>query len=246
MLTATTRDDQRVAALRQVPFFEGLSDLELASLGRLATFQTFDRHDVLFDADDPAPVLYVVVEGQIKVSLYGVNGDETILNLLAPGDLLGELAIFDPHATRSATATAVEPTTVLALQRATFVRFLREHPDVSIRLLSALAGHVRRLSQLVDDAYHLGLEQRLAKRLLDLATAHGRVHGKSIQLDIPLTQAELASMLGATRESVNKVLRLYSGKGILDVGRNQIRILQPDALQTRAGEISRGRALTQP
>lgn len=235
--TIRTEEDSRVTALRDVPYFAGLTDGDLASLARLANFQSFERHDVLFDADDPAPVLYVVVEGQIKVSLFGVNGDETILNLLGPGDLLGELAIFEPNATRSATATAVEPTTVLALQRAVCLRFLREHPDVAIRLLGALASHVRRLSQLVDDAYHLGLDQRLAKRLLDLAAANGRVHGKAIDVDIPLTQAELASMLGVTRESVNKILRAYSARGILDASRNQIRILQPDALRRLAGDL---------
>lgn len=236
MLNATTREDQRVRALKAVPFFADLGAADLAALGRLATLQSFERHEVLFEADDPATILYVLVQGQIKVSLYGLGGDETILNLLGPGDLLGEVAIFEANARRSATATAVESTTVLALQQNVFTSFLQHHPDVAIRLLGALAGHVRRLSQLVDDAYHLGLEQRLAKRLLDFASARGRVRGTSIDVDVPLTQAELASMLGATRESVNKVLRAYSAQGIIDAGRSQIRILELDALRRQAGE----------
>lgn len=234
MAIAMTREDRRVTALRQVPFFASLAESDLTGLARLAILQVVDRHEVLFDADDPAPVLYVIVDGQIKVSLYGLNGDETILNLLGPGDLLGELAIFEPNARRSASATTVEPTTLLSLQRTAFMRFLREHPEVAIRLLSALAGHVRRLSQLVDDAYHLGLEQRLAKRLLDLAAANGQVRGKSIDVAIPLTQTELASMLGVTRESVNKILRHFTARGVIDAGRNQIRILQLEALRASA------------
>lgn len=244
MLTTALRDDQRVGALRQVSYFTSLADDDLRALGRLATFQSFDRHDVLFYADDPAPVLYVVVEGQVKIGLYGVNGDETILNLLGPGDLLGDLALFEPGARRSATATAVEPTIVLALQRVAFLRFLQGHPELAIRLLAALAGHVRRLSQLVDDAYHLDLDQRLAKRLLDLASMHGRARGRAIEIDVPLTQSELASLLGATRESVNKLLRLYSAQGIIAVGRNQIRVFQLESLRRRSGELSADTALT--
>jgi CRP-like cAMP-binding protein len=201
-------------------------------------FQTLERHEVLFEADDPAPALYLVVEGQIKVSLYGLHGDETILNLLGAGELLGELSIFGADARRSATATAIEPTTVLAVPRGVFLRFLRDNPEVTIRLLGGLAGQIRRLSQLVDDTYHLGLEQRLAKRLLDLASARARVRDTSLDLSVCLTQAELANMLGATRESVNKVLRSYCARGIVDAGRSHIRVLRLDALRRLAGEGS--------
>jgi CRP/FNR family transcriptional regulator, cyclic AMP receptor protein len=149
---------------------------------------------------------------------------------------LGELSLFEPGAVRSATAETVEPATCLALQRTLFLGFLRAHPEAAIRMLGTLASHVRRLSQLVDDAYHLGLDERLAKRLLDLAAAHGKANGKIVDIGVPLTQSELAGMLGATRESVNKLLRWYSSKGLISVGRSQIRILQMDGLRRRAGE----------
>lgn len=229
-------EDRRIGAFRRLALFADLPNDELKALAQLANVQNFDRHEVLFYTDDSAPVLYVLLEGRVKVSLYGLNGDETILNVLGPGDLLGELALFEPGASRSATAETVEPSAVLALQRTAFLGFLRAHPESAIRMLGTLATHVRRLSQLVDDAYHLGLEERLAKRLLDLAALHGTTHGNVVDIAVPLTQSELAGMLGATRESVNKLLRWYSSKGLIEVSRNQIRILQLDVLRRRAGE----------
>ena len=88
----------------------------------------------------------------------------------------------------------------------------------------------------MDDAYHLGLDERLAKRLLDLAAAHGKANGKIVDIGVPLTQSELAGILGAIRESVNKLPRGCSSKGRISVGRSQIRILQMDGLRRRAGE----------
>src|SRR5947209_15067037 len=133
-------EDRRTTSFRQVALFADLPFDELKALAQLATFQSFDRHEVLFYTDDPAPVLYLILDGQTKISLYGVNGDETILNVLGPGDLLGELALFEPGAVRSATAETVEPTTCLALQRTAFLGFLRSHPEAAIRMLGTLAS----------------------------------------------------------------------------------------------------------
>jgi len=223
---------QITQALRRVPLFASLAPEQLAHLARVARRRRYDRDEVIFYQGDPGDTFYVILSGQVKVSVSSPEGQEAILVMLDAGESFGELALLDDQP-RSATIQANVPTEVIALRKDDFRRLIRQSPEIAIALLQVLTKRLRDTDQLVEDAAFLNVADRLAKKLLALAEAHGREMPHGIELTIQLTQQELAAMIGATRESVNKQLGAFRDRGILAIDRRRITILRPDLLRAR-------------
>ena len=219
-----------VAALAAVPLFAGLDAAALDSLARLVRPRRFRRGEVIFHLGDPGDALFVVSAGAVKITLPSEGGDEAIIATLRPGDFFGELALLD-GAPRSATAVALEPTETLVLPREPFRALVATEPAIRDALLAALARELRRLTVHVEELHFLDIAGRLAARLAHLATEHGkRGPDGTLRLDAPLTQTDLASMVGCTRQSVNKLLGLFVGDGLVALDRDSIVILDLDGL----------------
>jgi CRP-like cAMP-binding protein len=185
---------------------------------------------VLFHEGDPGDSLFIVASGAVKVVVPSEEGDEAILATLRRGDFLGELALLD-GAPRSASAIALEATETMALPRDRFKALVASEPVIRDALLSSLAGELRRLTAHVAELHFLDLTGRLAARLARLAEEHGtREADGSIRLDAPLTQSDLAAMIGATRQSVNKLLGEFVEEGLLRLDRDAIVIPDLEAL----------------
>lgn len=219
-------------ALRRVPLFASLSQGQLTELTRVARRHRYARDEVVFYQADPGDTFYVILSGQVKVSVSSPEGQEAILVMLDAGESFGEFALLDEQP-RSATIQVTRPTEVLALRKDDFHRLLRQSPDIALALLRVMTKRLRDTDQLVQDAAFLDVAERLAKKLLTLIEAHGRQSARGIELDVHLTQQDLAAMIGATRESVNKQLGAFRDRGILEVDRQRITILQPDELRAR-------------
>jgi len=222
-----------VEALASVPLFSRLPPAQLAELARVAHRQRFERGRVIVYQGEPGDTMYFILAGQVKVSLSAPDGQEAIIAILEDGDCFGELSVFDEQP-RSASVIATMPIEVLTLRRQDVLRVIRQNPDLAISLITVLAQRLRDTDRLVEDAVFLDVAGRLAKRLLQLAEEHGRQTPQGIALDIHLTQQDLAAMIGASRESVNKQLGAFRDRGILAVDRQRITILRPDALRERA------------
>lgn len=221
-------------ALKYVPLFINVRPEQLERLASRLRRRTFRRNEVIFHRGDPAGALYVIRTGRVKITLPSEEGDETVLALLGADDCFGEIAALDGGA-RSATVTAVEPTEALSLLREDLLAFARENPDFALALISTLAARLRRTDEWLEDAYFSDLDTRMARRLLELTDEHGRPSGDGIEVAFPLTQSDLAGMLGATRVSVNRVLGAYQDAGLLRLGRGSFTVLEPDDLRARAG-----------
>jgi CRP/FNR family transcriptional regulator, cyclic AMP receptor protein len=219
-----------VAALAAVPLFAGLDAAGLESLARAVRPRRFRRGEVVFHLGDPGDALFVVSAGAVKITLPSEGGDEAIIATLRPGDFFGELALLD-GAPRSATAVALEPTETLVLPREPFRALVATEPAIRDALLAALARELRRLTVHVEELHFLDIAGRLAARLAHLATDHGKPGPDgTLRLDGPLTQTDLASMVGCTRQSVNKLLGLFVGDGLVALDRDAIVILDLDGL----------------
>ena len=223
-----------VDLLAKTPLFGVLHGEDLQELSRTTRTKAYDKGDIIFHKDDPGYTLYVIVSGAVKISVSSSEGDEIILTILTSGQFFGELALFD-DLPRSADAEAIQPTEVLAVQREDMIRLLEKRPRVAItQLLRVLGQRLRATDELLQDAAFLDIPSRLAKRLLDLADAHGEKTPHGTKISLRLTQQDLASMIGARRENVNRALAYYQSRGWLSKTGGYFVILNEAQLRTRA------------
>jgi CRP/FNR family cyclic AMP-dependent transcriptional regulator len=218
-------------ALAAVPLFAGLDADGLASLTRGMRVRRFRRGETIFHVGDPGDALFIVMAGAIKITLPADTGDEAILATLRPGDFFGELALLD-GAPRSATAVAIEPTETFILARDRFRELISSEPIMREALLATMAAEVRRLTHHVEELHFLDITGRLASRLARLAGETGatRLADGAIRLAGPLTQGDLAAMIGCTRQSVNKLLGIFTDDGLIRLDRDSIVVLDLEGL----------------
>jgi CRP/FNR family transcriptional regulator/CRP/FNR family cyclic AMP-dependent transcriptional regulator len=221
-------------SLARIPLLQDVSAEALTQLTRSLRRRTYSRGEVIFHQGDPGDTLHLVRGGRVKVVLPAESGDEAVLAILGPGDCFGELALLD-GGPRSASVVAMEPVETLVLGRQDFLAFFRSNIEAAERLVVTLARIIRRANEEVADLAFLDLPGRLAKKLLELAETHGHPleGGKGAEITVPLTQEELAGMIGATRPSVNKVLGLYEDQGAIQRRGRRIAILKPEVLRRR-------------
>ncbi len=204
-----------VEALGRCRLFSGLGQGSLQALARNLRTRRFKRGEVVFHQGDPGDALFIVASGVVKVVVPSEDGEEAILATLRRGDFLGELALID-GAPRSASAIALEATEMLTLPREQLRSLVAGEPAIRDALLVALAAEIRRLTTYVAELHFLDLTGRLAARLLRLAEESGeRDADGSTRLPSPLTQGDLAAMIGSTRQSVNKLLGDFMDAGLL-------------------------------
>ena len=229
MLTADPLEE----SLGRTPFFAGLDPSTLEHVAAGTRTRRFRRGEIIFHAGDPGDALFIIVSGEVKIALPSDEGDEAILAILRQGDVFGELALLD-GAPRSATASALTATEAVILPRDRFRELVSAEPAVRDTLLAALAGELRRLTTHVEELHFLDMTGRLAARLVRLAREAGPTGGPNgaIRLRRTLTQAELASMVGCTRQSVNKLLGQFADDGLVRVDRDGIQVLDMDGLIT--------------
>jgi len=191
------------------------------------------RGRTLFNEGDPGDRLYVVTEGKIKLGRTAADGRENLLAILGPGEMFGELSLFDPGP-RTATATAVTDTTVLGLGHDELEPWLTGRPEVAAQLLGALAQRLRRTNEAMADLVFSDVPGRVAKALLDLARRFGVQSEDGLHVTHDLTQEELAQLVGASRETVNKALADFASRGFLRLEARAVVILDIERLSRRA------------
>jgi CRP/FNR family transcriptional regulator, cyclic AMP receptor protein len=231
--TTVSTDD--AALLQNTPLFGGMPIETLQRIAEKAVRRSYGRGQIIFREEDYGDALCVVVSGLVKVYRTSPDGDEMLLVTLGPASVFGELPMVD-GGPRSASAAAVEATTVLTVNRAALLEALRESPELAERLLRSLGSMVRRLTDQAADLVFLDLNGRVAKLLLRLAEERGSTEDGGRTLDLHLTQSDLANMVGGSRQSVNQVLNTFERLGYLELDGRRIVIRKPELLQRRAGQ----------
>ncbi len=207
--------------LKQVPLFAGLEDEDIRELMSVAKRRTFRSGEVIFHREDPGQVLYVIKEGKVKISLISPDGQEISLVVFGKGECFGEIAILD-GLPRSADAIAMEKVECYTLQRSDFHKAIMKNPKIAIQVMEVLSKRLRSTDQMVEDLIFLDVYGRVAKKLLELADTHGTKVENGIRIDVRLTQQELASMVGSSRESVNKVMGYFTDKNFISTDKHKI------------------------
>lgn len=219
--------------MRRAPLFESLDDDAATALIRTMTQARYERGDVLFHEGDDGDRLYVIAEGKVKLGRTSGDGRENLFSILGPGEMFGELSVFDPGP-RTTKATAVAESQLVQLGHDDLHQFLTERPLVAATLLRALAQRVRRTNEALADLVFTDVPGRVAKAMLDLGSRFGRPMDDGIMVAHDLTQEELAQLVGASRETVNKALADFAGRGWIRLEARAVVLLDPERLRRRA------------
>lgn len=223
----------REKQLAAAPLFADLPAGVLRKLAERAVPRRYPPGSVIFVQGDAGDRCYVIVSGAVKIAAYAPDGREAVLAVLGPGDLFGELALFD-SAPRSADAIVIDDAELLSLDGEAITGAARSNPEMALAWLRILAKRLRMTNEALQDAAFFDVAGRVARRLADLAEAHGEVRDDGVAIKIPVSQESLANMVGATRESVNKALGALARRNlVVREGRRYV-VRDIDQLRARA------------
>lgn len=202
-----------IELLQKIPLLAPLSAEELSAITQFVHTKRVRPKETIVRQGEPGGELFLIVSGHLKVVSSDAEGRDTALNIMGPGDVFGEVSLLDGGA-RSATIVALEACELLTLQRERFLQFLESTPKAAIQLLVVLSGRVRRLTERAEDIAFMRVGDRLAKRVVALAEEYGEpLPNGSTRISFRLSQQEIGDLVGATRESANKQIRLWEQRG---------------------------------
>ena len=221
---------ESVDLLVSVPLFEKLNSEHLSEIAGKIKIRSYKRGETIIRQDDPGSMLYIIMKGHVKIVTLTPEGEELIIAMLSDNDFFGELSLLDgePH---SASAVAMDITQIMTLQRDDFLEAILKSPEMVRNILISLSSRLRRTDILLEDAIRLNLAARLSKRLLELGEKFGVTTDNCIEIELRLTQQDLANFLGASRVAINRLLRQLQDSGLISIDRKHITILQPVELE---------------
>src|SRR5215218_8800232 len=217
--------------LAQSGLFQGLSDEAVEPVLSRLEMSTLPRGRVIFNEGEPGDSLYIVVSGKIKLSRRSPDGRENVLAVMGPSDQFGELSVFDPG---PRTATAVTDVKLARMPQSVLRPWIEAHPEIGEQLLRVLARRLRRTNDSVADLIFTDVPGRVAKALLQMADRFGSRDTEGLRVKHDLTQEELAQLVGASRETVNKALADFVHRGWIQLQGKSVVVLDEDRLRRRA------------
>ncbi len=190
------------------------------------------KGNTLFKEGAEGDRLYIVLEGKIKLGTTSIDGRENLLSILGPGEMFGELSLFDPEP-RTATATAVTDSKLLALAHDQVIGLVTRHPQASLELLRRLAQRLRKSNEILADLVFADVPGRVAKAIMNLGERFGTVKEDGLHVNHDLTQEELAQLVGASRETVNKALADFAARGWVRLEPRAVVVLDVERITKR-------------
>jgi CRP/FNR family transcriptional regulator, cyclic AMP receptor protein len=215
----------KLVLLRQHPLFRELPAPVIERLGAYMKTRKIARGTPIFAKGDPGSGLLGVLAGSVRISVASADGRDVVLNIIREGEIFGEIALLDGHP-RTADAIAISDCELATIERREFLQFLRNQPDVILKFVEILCARLRRTSEQVQDVTFLNLPVRLAKALLRMTAGPSSARGRKLVI----TQRELSQIIGRSRESTNKQLRIWQKRGWIRLERGGVTVLAPDKL----------------
>jgi len=200
--------------LRKVSIFEGLGDREIDQLAALLVERSYSKDRVIVSHEEPGDSLFIIVDGRVKVVLYGESGREIILSIFKEQDFFGEMSLLD-HQPRSANVIALEDARVLILKHDDFGDFLKKSPAAALNILAEMSRRLRKADEIISNLALLDVFGRVARVLLDLASEDGQEQEEGIEIKARPTQQEIANMAGTSRETVSRALSEFQKRGLI-------------------------------
>ena len=219
--------------LARAGLFQGIAEEAAESVAASLEFGDYGRGEIVFSEGEQGDTLYIVLDGKVKIGRRAADGRENMLSVMGPSDMFGELSLFDPGP-RTATATVVTDARLAYLAHASLRPWITDRPEIAEQLLRVLARRLRRTNDALADLIFTDVPGRVAKQLLALSERFGSEEPDGLRVHHDLTQEELAQLVGASRETVNKALADFASRGWVRVDSRALTILDADRLARRA------------
>ena len=219
--------------LARAGIFQGVEPSAVSALTNQLQPVDFPRGHTVFAEGEPGDRLYIIISGKVKIGRRSPDGRENLLTIMGPSDMFGELSLFDPGP-RTATATVVTDARLASLAHSSLRPWITDRPEIAEQLLRVLARRLRRTNDALADLIFTDVPGRVAKALLGLADRFGTEEAEGVRVHHDLTQEELAQLVGASRETVNKALADFASRGWMRVDSRAVTIIDRDRLARRA------------
>ncbi|HSD84475.1 MAG TPA: Crp/Fnr family transcriptional regulator [Anaerolineae bacterium] len=234
---------RHIASLKRVPLFADLKENQLSLVAQDFRLRTYEKDATIFRQDDWGREMYIILEGKVRIFKLSPAGDETSIRIFTIGDIIGELSALDRQA-RSASAKAIGRCALLELPGDLLVQRMREIPELAISLARLLAGKLRWTAEYAETVAQYDAAGRLLHILLLYNEQFGSEQeaGKRYELELALNQADLASLVGARREWVNRILQDWQRRGLIEYHAGKLILLDlPRVIQERDSRIEGNR-----
>jgi CRP/FNR family transcriptional regulator, cyclic AMP receptor protein len=222
----------KLALLRNHPLFGSLPPAAIEHLGSYMKRRTLPRGSTIFAKGDPGTSMMGVLTGSVKISVPSADGRDIVLNIIHEDEIFGEIALLDGHP-RTADATAMTDCELMVIERRDFIAYLRSQPDLTMQIIEILCSRLRQTSEQVQDVTFLDLPKRLAKALLRLIAD---TEGQASIRKVTITQREISQIIGRSRESTNKQLRIWAAQGWIRLERGAVTVLRREKIAEAAAE----------
>jgi CRP/FNR family cyclic AMP-dependent transcriptional regulator len=219
--------------LSKAGLFQGVAPEAVEALAAALQYGDYSRGENVFHEGEQGDTLFIVLSGKVKIGRRAADGRENMLSVMGPSDMFGELSLFDPGP-RTATATVLTEARLASLAHTSLKPWITDRPEIAEQLLRVLARRLRRTNDALADLIFTDVPGRVAKALLGLAERFGTEEGDGLRVHHDLTQEELAQLVGASRETVNKALADFSSRGWMRVDSRAVTILDRERLARRA------------
>lgn len=220
--------ERRLWYIKNAALFSWLQEDELQRLAGRSDMVACKKNTTLYFAHEQSDSIYLVKQGRVKLTRTSAEGREVILDILGPGEIFGELAIIGEEV-RTHSATAVDDALVCIISRPDFEELLRRHPDMALRVLKLVGLRRRELEMRLEDLIFQPVANRLVLTLLWQAGRHGSQEADG-SISLPLTQKDLANLVGASREAVAEQIAAFKQAGLVKTGYRSVRLVDPQRL----------------
>ncbi|RCW53322.1 MULTISPECIES: Crp/Fnr family transcriptional regulator [Halanaerobium] len=219
-----------MSVVKEIPFFSLLTEEELNLIDEIASETEFKKGEYIFFEGEAGDKFFIIKNGQVKLTKMIKNGDEQILNIFSDHDIIAEIVAFD-KGNYPASAITMTDTEVIVFDQSELESLILNHPSIGVKLLREMSGRLRRAQQNVRDLALKDSSARVAGLLIFLAEKYGKKNKDRVILDISLTQQELASMIGSSRETVSRVLGQFESEDLIKTSRKKIIIYKLDQIK---------------
>jgi CRP/FNR family transcriptional regulator, cyclic AMP receptor protein len=229
------REAEKRGMLQSHCLFGKLNPKHIDRLVSCIVEKSVARGSIIFAKDDPGSSLFAIRQGTVKITVPSVDGHDAVINIMTKGDIFGEIALLDGHS-RTADAVAITDCEMFVIERRDFLPPVREEPEIALKLIELLCARLRQTTQQVESLMFLSLAARLAKAVLRLSEGDSAVRERKVAV----TQKDLGNIIGMSRESTNRQLRIWEQNGWVRLERGGITILSAEELERIAESDSEG------